>query len=354
MYTRWSSLTLHTAFWFATATATVAGCDGSVSQAEIASEQLAGALAAVSPNSAPIDLAIIGDSPYGADQIPDFPNLVAHVNADSKVRTVVHLGDIKNGSTRCDTSYFQTIAGYFAEFADPLIFTPGDNEWTDCHRANNGAYDPLERLAVLRSIFYPQPDEALGGRKKRLLTQADVPGHGTFVENTMWFESTVAFGVVHAVGSNNGEAAWFTDAPPGTKTDDPVRRRAEVAARTAAAVAWLDDLFALATRENAAGVVVMMQADTWTGGRRDGFTAIVRKLADLSRAFGGPVLLLQGDSHVYKTDMPLAAGDAGYGITVPVPNLTRVVVEGSTTREWLRLSVTPDQTPLFSWERMIR
>jgi len=308
----------------------------------------------VSPNDAPIDLAIIGDSPYGPEQIVDFPALVAHINADPKVRAVVHVGDIKNGSSRCDDSYFQTISDYFTGFADPLLFTPGDNEWTDCHRANNGAYDPLERLSVLRQMFYPVPGNALGGRNKRVLSQASIAEHQTFVENQLWFESTVAFGLVHAVGSNNGLAAWFGDDTTGTKKDDPARRLAEVAARTAAALDWLDRLFALAHEQDARGVVVMMQADTWTGGRRDGFTDIVRKLADLARAFPGPVLLIQGDSHVYKTDQPLAAGDAGYGVTVPVPNLTRVVVEGATTHEWLRLSVDPNGASLFSWERMTR
>ena len=62
----------------------------------------------------------------------------------------MHLGDIKNGSSRCDDSYFAQIAAGFSSLTIPLIFTPGDNEWTDCHRANNGAYDPLERLAALR------------------------------------------------------------------------------------------------------------------------------------------------------------------------------------------------------------
>jgi hypothetical protein len=333
--------------------AALAACEGGAPAAELV--RTTGAVQnPVSPSQAPLQLAIIGDSPYGADQIPDFPNLVAHVNADEKVRAVVHLGDIKNGSSRCDTSYFQTIAGYFAGFADPLLFTPGDNEWTDCHRANNGAYDPLERLAVLRATYFPEPGQALGGRNKRVLTQASVPGFETFVENQMWFESAVAFGLVHAVGSNNGRAPWFGDDTTGTKFDDPVRREAETSARIAAGVDWLERLFALAGAEGAAGVVVMMQADTWTGGRRDGFTALIRKLAELTLAFGGPVLLLQGDSHVYKTDNPLAAGDAGYGITTPVPNLSRVVVEGSTTKEWLRLTVDPTGGPLFSWERIRR
>ena len=332
----------------------LSGCGDPIAADDEVQQSLYDRGGVVSPDQAPIDLAVIGDSPYGAAQLIDFPNLVGHINADLKVRRVVHVGDIKNGSTRCDTSYFHNVASLFQGFADPLVFTPGDNEWTDCHRANNGAYDPLERLAVLRQTFYPQPGEALGGRNMRVFTQADVPGFEAFVENQMWLESTVAFGLVHVVGSNNGRARWFGDDMTGTKFDDPIRREAEVAARIAAATDWLERLFALATAENAAGVAVIMQADTWTGTARDGFTAVVRRLADLSRAFPGPVLLVQGDSHRYKVDAPLAAGDAGYGVVEPVANLTRLVVEGETTREWLRLQVRPRQQPLFSWQRVIR
>jgi hypothetical protein len=36
----------------------------------------------------------------------------------------------------------------------PFIFVPGDNEWTDCERLSNGAYDPLERLGKLRRLFW--------------------------------------------------------------------------------------------------------------------------------------------------------------------------------------------------------
>ena len=48
---------------------------------------------------------------------------------------------------------FQNRFDLFNEFRAPFIFVPGDNEWTDCHRANNGGYDPLERLERLWTMF---------------------------------------------------------------------------------------------------------------------------------------------------------------------------------------------------------
>ena len=46
---------------------------------------------------------------------------------------------------------------FFSLFESPLIYTPGDNEWTDCHRRSNGGYDPLERLGRLRDVLFDEP-----------------------------------------------------------------------------------------------------------------------------------------------------------------------------------------------------
>src|SRR6478752_4689914 len=95
----------------------------------------------VSP-AKPVTYAVIGDTPYGTPQIENFPNDVAEINGDPSVSLVLHLGDIKNGSSKCTTEYFEQISKDFNGFEDPFVYTPGDNEWTDCHRANNGSYWP--------------------------------------------------------------------------------------------------------------------------------------------------------------------------------------------------------------------
>jgi 5'-nucleotidase len=310
-------------------------------------------------SAAAVNLAVFGDTPYGAVQIADMPNFIASVNADPTIVEAVHLGDIKNGSTACNTEYFQFVLDGFNQFTRPLIYTPGDNEWTDCHRANNGAYDPLERLSTIRSMFYPAPGQSLGAAKKQLFAQSTVPGFSTFVENTMWFQAGAVFATLHVVGSNDSLLPWFTDAPAGSmKVDDPARRTAEVAARQAATLDWLTRAFATATSENAKSVILLMQADMWDAlANTTGFNPIIQKIAQLTLAFGKPVLLMQGDSHLFKVDNPLAAGDAPHGVATPVPNLTRLVVQGSTTTtltEWLRLRVDPAATPPFSWTRVAR
>src|SRR4051812_5250905 len=118
----------------------------------------------IAPAAAGADstVAVIGDTPYGADQIAEFPADVAAINADPAVGLVMHLGDIKNGSTWCTDEYLASIRGQFDAFEDPLVYTPGDNEWTDCHRASNGGDPPPERPPQLRGRFFCPPGGALG------------------------------------------------------------------------------------------------------------------------------------------------------------------------------------------------
>jgi hypothetical protein len=278
-------------------------------------------------------VAVIGDTPYGPAQLEAFPQLVTRVNRDPKVDLVLHVGDIKNGSTRCDDGYFDRIAGYFDTFKDPLVYTPGDNEWTDCHRANNGGYLPTERLNAVRDTFFPAPGTTIGGGKLRVAAQDGFP------ENTLFSRSQVVFAALHVVGSDNGLAPWFGGKETAEQTE---QRLAEVAAREAAALEWIDAAFDRAEAEEAEGVLLAMQADTEQGGGQSGFTAIRDRIAARAAEFGRPVLLLQGDSHDYLVDKPFAQA----------PLLTRVVVEGETIDEYLRLTVDPKTDAVFSWTRV--
>jgi hypothetical protein len=99
--------------------------------------------------------AVIGDIPYGDAQIANFPNVIAQINADPSVQWVTHLGDIKSGSSQCTDEYFAWIKQQFDSFADPLVYTPGDNEWTDCPPAEQRRVQPARAAgrnsrAVLR------------------------------------------------------------------------------------------------------------------------------------------------------------------------------------------------------------
>jgi hypothetical protein len=310
----------------------------------------------------PLTYAIVGDTPYGQPQLENFPGDVAEINADPQVSLVMHLGDIKNGSSVCSTSYFEQIRADFNQFQDPLVYTPGDNEWTDCHRANNGAYWPAgpvlngdarpARLDEIHRIFFDRPGWTLGEDAQRVETQG-----GNYVENVLWTQSRVVFGTVDIPGSNNDWLPWFEQ--PRTKSQVD-----EVEGRTAADIAWLARIFDRAREQGAAAVAIGTQADMWDPAivgdpsQYDHFTPLVQALAREARSFGGPVLLLNGDSHKFVDDHPLAdpsrpQNKAIYGIAKDVPNLRRITVNGSTTpcHEWLKLSIDPRSSSVFGYQR---
>src|SRR6266542_2203533 len=97
------------------------------------------------PAAAPVTFALLGDTPYGDAQRAQFPALVDAVNADPAIRFVLHAGDIKNGPSTCDDARFADLAALYDTFAHPFVLTPGDNEWTDCHRTTAGGYQPARR-----------------------------------------------------------------------------------------------------------------------------------------------------------------------------------------------------------------
>ncbi len=307
----------------------------------------------------PYTLAVIGDTPYGPEKLAEFPDLVGLINSDPRVDLVAHLGDIKAGSSSpCTNEYMESIRTLFDEFKDPFVYTPGDNEWTDCHVAskNNGLYTPTERLQFVRGLFFPVPGQSLGGRKKELLTQADDPANSAYVENTIWMESQVVFAALNIQGSNNDRASWGTPLP--ADAANYPSQVDEQASRAQANRAWLNRAFDIADANDASGVVLLFQADMWDPtASLSGFDDLVVQIGNLAAAYDKPVLLLEGDSHMFRVDNPYAALSPLHGMHPSTPvaeNLTRIVVEGSAAgrTEYLRLTVDPKNGRLFSWERV--
>ncbi len=252
--------------------------------------------------------AAIGDVPYGPPE--ELSALAAGLNRQVPLFTL-HLGDIKTGTSRCSDDVYLKVRTLFNEFHQPLIYTPGDNEWTDCHRMLAGAYDPLERLEKLRGLFFATA-ESHGQHKLPLQSQRSDARHARYVENLRWTHGKISFATLHIVGSNNN---WQPDLPSVS----------EFAARDEANRVWLHDTFTTAKARGDVAVVLAMQADTFmtSPGPASGFTRWLQALADEVAQWGKPVLLLQGDSHQYRIDRPLRGVD---GMTLA--NVLRVVVPG--------------------------
>lgn len=202
------------------------------------------------------------------------------------------------------------------------------------------------------------------------------------MENTWFIRHNVLFMTANIPGgSNNGTDPWYGAPAMGAQ------QQAEVANRTGATTRWINNAFAQAKANNVEAVVLVVQADMWdldgkTAAHIAGYKPYVDAIAAGAKAFGQPVLLFNGDSHVYRSDNPLVKGAACLAEPSPgaaavacaddayanqpngynVPNFHRVTVHGSTTPlEWLKLGVDPgasldrrgDQVfGPFSWQRV--
>ncbi|HEY9225354.1 MAG TPA: hypothetical protein VIP11_01825 [Gemmatimonadaceae bacterium] len=305
-----------------------------------------------SANNGHITYAVIGDFPYGPVKRAEMPALIDKINSDPAVERVIHLGDIKAGSAAdCSDAYFVDIRTQFDRFDDPFVYTPGDNEWTDCHVAskNNGLYTPTERLIAVRNVFFPVIGRTLGVHSAQVTSQAEVdPANAQYVENVLWTHANVVFATFNVTGSNDDKADWGTPLPADA-ANYPSQTQ-ERATRLQANRAWLERTFERA--KEAKAVVLALQADMWDGTLATRSTTIeayddlVVQIGTLSAKFGKPVLLLEGDSHVFRVDQPFVPTSPLFGLhpnTPVAPNVTRLVVNGSSSRtEYVRLTINPE------------
>lgn len=274
-----------------------------------------------------------GDMPYRIpNDYPRFEKLIEQINSE-KPAFSVHTGDFKSGSTPCSDEYFKKIYTYFETFKNPLIYTPGDNEWTDCNRKAAGEYDPLERLALLRKMFF-STKESFGQKKIALNSQAEKPQFSSYVENVAWEYGGVQFATVHLVGTNNN----FKESGDNT----------EFIEREKANLAWLEELYDKAADKK--GLVMVIQADMfYMGTGSSGFEKIRLKLAELSKKYQKPVLLINGDSHRFIVDKPLLHEDKRSTIL----NFTRLQVFGDADMASVKVMVDPNLKELFTFQELL-
>jgi hypothetical protein len=245
------------------------------------------------PNAAqPFTIGVIGDMPYTSQQLAAFQGFLNAMSVDLSFQLAIHLGDIKSGSSACTDEYIRGIRDALNSYAGALVYTPGDNEWTDCHRNSSDPKNPVERLHFLRAKFFFNPGMTLGHQPRQVLTQGS-DDDSAFVENQAWVESKTVLAVLNMPSSNNDLDPWTNGF--GTAAE----QQQEFDTRLAADLEWLERIFDLANESRAHAVVLGMQADMWDpsagAAELSGYDQIVQKLASLVLEFGKPVLLLEGD-----------------------------------------------------------
>jgi hypothetical protein len=259
--------------------------------------------------SADYDVAFFGDVPYSTGDFGRYDNMIRAIN-DSNVVFGAHLGDIgPPESATCTNAWVDRETARFDTVEQPLVYTPGDNEWTDCS-------DELGRLSYLRSkVFRSTGTQSRGSNPMALTSEAN----RGYPENARWTRGPVIFASLHIVGSR-----------------DNYSNQSEFAPRRAATVDWVNQTFDQARAEDREGVVLLAQADPNLDQQasekgRIAYQSMFDTIVFQTAAFEGQVLFVHGDGHTYKNQKPIAGR----------PNLRRVEVEGDSKVSFVRVHVDP-------------
>ncbi len=333
-----------------------------------------------------------GDLPYSAAQAAALPALLADMNSQDLAFTA-HDGDLRQGSgapscVEGGNSIYQNAIANFNTLKAAAVFTPGDNDWTDCDRASLGANarNSLQELDNERATFFPN-SYTLGQNQflqevqseplcKGFLTGTSVPGvvlttqSETFtykdvacVENRRWIVGKVMYVTLNVQGSCNNLCDDYPDA-------------IEYAARNAANIAWLQGAFSTAKEQECVAVMIISQADPGFDGSdgtraplrdpmtlaqssgADGYKTFLVALRNEVLAFGKPVAFVHGDSHYFRVDKPLQ--DV---LGRRIPNFTRVESFGDNATDtapakgpsisdvnWVKVLVDPSSREVFSFQ----
>lgn len=295
---------------------------------------------APSPNPpGTFSFAVMGDAPYYEWEVIQFRLVLKALDAND-LSWVISVGDIF--WRPCTDEMYRRTLDRFNALRHPVIYIPGDNEWTDCWEPGSGGFAPQERLNRIRQIFFDNPTRSLGGSPMPLVSQGGREPFPEFVENARWSHEGIVFATVHIVGSENAMKAF----PARTEADDAASKR-----RSEAASAWVRETFAEARNSHASAVVISFHGNaelehSADAPYRQAFEPFITAVEEEAESFARPVLLAHGDGHDYIVDHPLVRRTTGRTLE----NLTRLQVPGSPLVGWVRVVVKPGAEDPFVFE----
>jgi len=235
-----------------------------------------------------------GDVPYGSNEIPIFQQQIADHNLYSPSKFLIHLGDIKEGTSSCPESIYQDVSGILKELAAPCYIVPGDNEYNDCS-------DPTQAWQYWTAYFMHFEENFCG---------AFATEHQSVrQENFAFLLDGVLFVGINLVGGRvHSQNEWNT--------------------RMQQDADWVDFQFQN-KKSQVRAAVVFAQAGP-DNSNRDLFFNQFRASA---AAFAKPVLFMQGDGHSWKNDKPF-----------PEQNITRVQVNNGGEEDPVQVTVNTSTT----------
>ena len=323
----------------------------------------------------------LGDTAYNLDRdLPVYERLITAINGSTPAFTI-HVGDTW-GALACTEENHRWVRGWFDKYDHPVVYTPGDNEWTDCRdpdlldaynrivqgngtaadmavmgeaRQFDNAFaatsytDTLASLSTIREVFFAT-NQSLGARSMTLTRQPDQSDFEDMAENARWERGGVLFATVSVPGSATGFTINDGD------------RAAEAMERNRANVAWLKAAFEHATASDARAVVIAMHASLFfdgegnqdfgkqlRGGAEGPYFWVALAIRDLAAAYGRPVLVVHGDLHEFVVDQPFLVSQ-GESQPPKFGNVTRLQVFGAPELKAVRVDVDTDTPWVFGFE----
>ena len=285
-------------------------------------------------NPEAFSFAVMGDIPYRPSEEASYRAMLQRLDGEP-VAFVIHVGDIISGAGACTDAIYARRKAEFDASSHPFIYTPGDNEWTDCRRAK---HDPIERLARLRQVFFSDRF-SLGATRIEMSVQdrcADPECRcAAQPENRFWSRAGVRFVTLNIPGSENNVGY-------------DAANDAEAECRNQANAKWLEQAVRASERSETRALVIALQADPWAT-RKPVYKAFLQQVVDAARQLRKPVLFVHGDSHTLTIDTPFkdALGNT-------ILNITRLETYGSPFVGYVRVTVDPGNPELFSFRPVLQ
>ena len=240
----------------------------------------------------------MGDVPYAPQEDVLLPKQIANLPADAEF--VVHVGDIKTGSTACDEAVYNKVFGMLAQTRPPVFIVPGDNEWNDCT-------NPASAWKLWEKYF--MRFDRRWSHQFRVFRQLEREENFSFVKNGVLFLG------LNIVGGRVHDAEEWK------------RRHADN----------LDWARRNLRRfgEKVSSVIIFGHAKP-NQNHNDFFNAFAKDAAQFKK----PMLYLHGDGHRWIHDRPFAA-----------KNVLRVQVDQGGIAPPLKITVTGHATEPFHFDR---
>lgn len=240
---------------------------------------------------------VMGDMPYSPiDEI--------NLGKDGKITKAIaatphgflmHLGDMKSGALACTNKLLQSNKALLTSLTtQPFIYTPGDNEWTDCDREKLSVrFDELERLSFVKGLMF---DDAYTKKAQQLqgyATQAEM------LENARWQFDGIEFRTLHIPGTFNGRSQILKSDKNATL--DVADRRDKYN------LTWIKQAL---VQQDAKAYVFGFQADIYHPTSKppcsesqrsncDAFKIYRDAISDFAKHTNKPVLVMHGDTGPY-------------------------------------------------------